>query len=267
MRRSGIVGLGVGLVLAAGSVLVAGASAALPELGRCVAHVGGQYASGTCTALSKTPKTKLFEWEPGAVANGFAINGTSVTLFDAFGGKLLSCPASAGKGVYASAATLEITQLELTGCESGKVSCQTAAEGNSTEGRVLISPLDGALGKVSGTRAGVLLTGTKPNPFGGSSGLVYNFECGGKLTGKGPQSIGYGSVIGETIPTDRMSLTSRLRFARNLTTHRQAVKHFEGESEEHELFEQVLGPEEAGEVEVVTNPTITNEEPLEIKAK
>jgi hypothetical protein len=270
--RRRIVGLGVGLALAAGSVLTASASAALPELGRCVSRMGGQYANNGCTTLSTTPKTKLFEWEPGALANGFTIKGTGLTITTEPSKTRMTCSASAGRGIYTSATTAEITQLELTGCEekSFKVKCQTeAAEGNSTEGRINVYPLDGALGKVSGTKAGVLLTGTVPNPFSfGQTPLAYHFECGEHLTGKGTQVFGENGVIGETIATDRMSLTSKLKFAKNVTTLKQAIRHFEGEADEHELVEILFGPCECIEAaNLVANPLITNEEPLEIKAK
>jgi hypothetical protein len=279
MRRIRIVGLCTGLAVAAGLALAAGVSAALPELGRCVSHAGGQYANSNCTTLSTAPKTKLFEWEPGAVANGFTIKGAGVTIsLERYegrinGGESATCTASNGKGLYTSPTTIEITQLELVGCadKPAKVICQTeAAEGNSTEGKINIYALDGVLGRVSGTKAGMLLTGTVPNPFPfGKTPLVWHFECGGKLTGKGGNNYAENGIIGELVATDKMSLTSRFRLAKNKITLQQAIRHFEGEAEEHELFQWSFLSEipEFGNITVVTTPTITNEEALEIKAR
>jgi hypothetical protein len=263
------------VALVAALALVASASAALPEIGRCVARAGGKYTSSTCTVPAKTGKTSLFEFEPGAVNNHFTLQAPAITMQQhnaEIGEEKISCAASKGEGVYTSPTGLEITQLELTGCQdkSAKVLCQTeAAEGNSTEGKINVPLLEGALGKTSGTKAGLLLTGTVPNPFSyGKSNLFMHYECGGKLGGRGANVFVEFGVIGELVATDRMSPTWRLRFTKSIITLDQAIRHFEGEAEEHELWENVfLAGIDDGFVNVVGVPTITNEEPLEIKSK
>jgi hypothetical protein len=236
-----------------------------------VAQAGGKYTSSSCTVLAKTSKTSLFEFEPGAVNSHFTFAGTAFTQEGETSRQKVSCTASRGEGVYASPTTVELAQFELTGCQvkSAKVTCQTeAAEGNSTEGKINVYRLDGALGKTSGTKAGVLLSGVVSNPIGGSSNLVMRFECGGHLTGKGADIFVEGSIIGELIATDRMAMTSKLKFAKNAITLKQAITHFEGEAEEHELVEVVfLAGGEVGFANWVGTPIITNEEPLEIKSK
>jgi hypothetical protein len=275
-----MVATGLGVALVFGLVWVASASAALPEIGRCVAQAGGKYTSSTCTVLAKSAKTSLFEFEPGAVKNHFTLQGAGFVtelvpkVEIVAGPEKMNCTASKGEGVYTSPTSLEITQLEFTGCEvkTAKVKCQTeAAEGNSTEGKINLYPMPGKLGKTAGTKAGILLTGTHPNPFSfGTSPLVYHYECGGKLTGKAANMFVEAGIIGEVLVTDRMSPTWTYKFAKTLITHKQAITHFEGEAEEHELMEAALGPcecEAFGPDLWVSHPTITNEEPLEIKSK
>jgi hypothetical protein len=265
-----MVGLGIGTALAASLVMATGASAALPEVGRCVAKTGGKYTSSTCTTLAKT--SGAFEWEPGALAARFSFKVGTVTFENELERrKFTTCKAGGGEGEYIGSGEVKITKLEFTGCEfhEAKDRCQTeAAEGNSTEGKINFYALNGELGKITGTKAGILLTGTVANPFGPTPVLGF-WECGGKLSGKGIDFVVEEGVIGEVTATDKMSLTAKDKFAKNLTTGKQAITHFEGEADEHELvvraFNSALA-ETQGMTAVMTW-SITNEEPLEIKAK
>jgi hypothetical protein len=269
------VGLGVLAALVASLAFVGTAGAAIPELGRCVSAPGtGKYTANSCLVLSKKESTNLFEFEPGAVKNGYTTKGAAATLEGETSKSKISCKASVGSGTYSGTKESKVEKLEFTGCENkaAKVKCQTeAAEGNATEGKINNYPLNGILGKTKLTKAGVLLTGTVPNPFPfGTTPLLAHFECGGKLSGKGANIFVEGSIIGEVTATDKMSLTAKNKFAKNLTTGKQAITNFEGEAEGSHELTSVVFLSETPEIEhsnEVTTTTVTNEEALEIKNK
>ena len=100
MRRIRMVGLGIGAALAVSLVLATGASAALPELGRCVKQKHGEYTTGSCTTKAAKKGAGFFEWEPGAVANGFSIKGGLTTFEAEVSGTKFACKASSGAGEY-----------------------------------------------------------------------------------------------------------------------------------------------------------------------
>jgi hypothetical protein len=280
VRRARIVAAGVGMALAASVASVASASAALPEIGRCVAQAGGKYTSNTCTVLSKGAKTSLFEFQPGAVKNHFTLHWNSIVtqLVPApnmsINEEKVNCYGPVGEGVYTSPTTLEITQLEFRGCENfrAKTVCNTEPTAPASAGNInFYLPLAGRIGKTSKAKAGILLTGTHANSIGGPSPLVYRYECtDNPPAGPGRQIFVEGGIIGEVLFTDMMLSEWLYKFGKTAIPHKQAITHFEGEAEEHELFEHASGPCECfgeGPDLWISQPRITNEEPLEIKAK
>jgi hypothetical protein len=268
------------VALVFGLVAVASASAALPEIGRCVAQTGGKYTSATCTALAKSSKTSLFEWEPGAVKNHFTLLWNSIVtqLVPAPNTSIteekVDCYGPEGEGVYTSPTTLEITQLKFRGCgdRRAKTVCNTEPTAPGAWHNInFYLPLIGRLGKTLKTKAGILLTGTHANSIGGPSPLVYHYECGDNPpTGEGRHIFVEGGIIGEVLFTDTMLSEWLYKFGKTAIPYKQAITHFEGEAEEHELFEHVSGPCECfgeGPDLWISQPRITNEEPLEIKSK
>ena len=63
MKPSGALGLYLMAGLATSAAVAASASAAAPELGRCLAKLGGTYANSSCTTI-RAGVTK-YEWVPG----------------------------------------------------------------------------------------------------------------------------------------------------------------------------------------------------------
>jgi hypothetical protein len=269
-----MVGLGIGAALAVSLVLATGASAALPELGRCVKQKHGEYTTGSCTTKAAKKGAGFFEWEPGAVANGFSIKGGLTTFEAEVSGTKFACKASSGAGEYVGSSEVKITKLAFTGCEvhSAKVPCQTeAAEGNSTEGEINFYALDGVWGKIKETKAGILLTGTVADPFEpplGPTPFLAHWECGGKLSGKGVNIFVEEGVIAEVTATDVMSLAAKEKFAKS-ATGKQAITEFEGEAEEHELVDHAFASAlpETEPMNAVMTLAITNTEKVELKAK
>ena len=71
MKRTGLVVLGTVALIAMNTVTAASASAEAPEFGRCLAHSGGKFKSGSCTTAA-VPGEEKDEFYPafGKAANG-----------------------------------------------------------------------------------------------------------------------------------------------------------------------------------------------------
>jgi hypothetical protein len=263
-----IVGLCVVGACAFCAVAASGASAALPELGRCVkVAVGtGGFAKSNCVAVSKKHNGE-FEWEPGPGAQkGFKVLLSSVVLENTQGHRII-CTSGQLTGEYTGVKSLKMTKVVGEGCED--ITHHTSCYTNPNNPAVLESetPLVGELGDVPGSK-------TEANPWLGwdlkaesmLSSTMLSFACG--------EAKGFiafmleGSVIGRVTKTNLMQTGFALTYKQSAGV--QALKSFIGGPEDV----LTLGELPFGQTEVSKNPAalggfgpMENEEPLEVKAK
>lgn len=173
------------------AVVVSNASAALPEIGRCVKLEGlkeghkttfaGKYTNRKCTSISASSKGK-FEWEPGAgTEKTFESPGTlePVTLETA-AGTAVECKNSKQTGEYTGGST-ETDEIGLYECtlSTTKETCQSLRPEEipptAEAGTILSQALEGTLGYI---KAG----GLKPQigwAYKAKTGPdLFVFECG-----------------------------------------------------------------------------------------
>jgi phospholipase C len=237
----------------------------LPEVGRCklapleanARH--GRYTTATCTTKSGTESGE-YEWTPGLATAGFMSSGGASSL-ETVAGEKISCAASAAGGLYTGAAT-QTVNITFSGCTNAAMaSCQS--EGAST-GEVALSALAGELGFIKNrlNKEGklVLSVGLALKPAQETN--VASFECGGVLGQGGAGVVVKGAAIAPITPIDKMSKTGALKYL--ASSGQQRTTSFEGGPTEV-LLASISGGafEQAG---LTAASTITDEEPLEIKA-
>jgi hypothetical protein len=253
---------GVALVaaLALGALASASASAALPELGRCVpAEVpkSGEYSGAKCVTPGEGkgkynfipgpgPKPK-FE---GTSAEGPVLKTPNLTI---------ACAAATFNGEYTGAKTASVT-LDLIGCldQTTHKKCQSNP---AKEGEIETLPLEGELGFVNvNGRVGVGLD-LKRSP------ALATFTCGEPL--ELPEFTGTleGSVIGRIGPLN--SMRSEWKILYRTSAGKQVPEMFEGGEKDTLSVKLVSGltttTEEA--TLLIKLIEVINEEPMEFKAK
>jgi hypothetical protein len=143
--------LAVGACCAFGT---AGASAALPELGRCVKAVPGAtgaYIGKGCVKTSPS-HTGSYEFEPGPGEKpGFEAIGISEVLLETVGGVSVKCAVSEIVGKWTGAKTASVN-LAFHGCaDQKKRACTTPEVGSQKETEIKTEPaLEGEIGYISG---------------------------------------------------------------------------------------------------------------------
>jgi hypothetical protein len=111
------------------AVTAAGASAELPELGRCVKVEGtvqgkktvyaGGYTNKSCVKRSATKKGKYeFLPGPGAEDHFYGIGEEPEPILETVGGKQIECSEMIVKGEYTGAKT-EKAEVSFGGCQTG----------------------------------------------------------------------------------------------------------------------------------------------------
>ncbi len=175
--KPGLSLLAIGLV--AGATCVASASAALPEIGRCVKAApkteggkkvfDGKYSNGKCTEEAKNGKGK-HEWvpEPGEDKEYESPGSTETATLETPKGIKVACKDHKVYGEYTGPKT-ETQTLGLYECEltNEKVPCQSVNFNETppayAEGTLIADALEGELGLVSGGRKPVAGWAMKPN--------------------------------------------------------------------------------------------------------
>ncbi len=210
--------LAAAAVCALAAIVASSASAALPEIGRCVRLEGvreahkrptfdGKYSNHKCTSMSASSKGK-FEWEPGAGEDKtFESPGTlePVTLTTA-AGTAVECKNSKQSGEYTGAST-ETDEISLYECTLSTTheTCQSLrpeeTPPTAEAGTILSQALEGTLGyiKAGGMRPQIGWSyKAKTGPF------LFVFECGSTPLVTTDITI-EGSFISPIIrPVDRM---------------------------------------------------------------
>lgn len=268
------------LVVVCGLCLIAasGASAALPELGRCAKVEGvkegrkkvfhGKYTNKACTKESSAADGK-YEWNPGPGAETeFESPGTlePVTLETATG-KKIACANSKQDGEFLGAKTAK-TEISLYECKeaAGGEPCQSLrpeeTPPTAQEGTILSLPLEAELGQVSKGSEPVVGWAFKAK----TGNDLFVFECG-KTTGAGTKVSIEGSFIGVVSKiVDRAGEEDRMRY----TAHagKQTPEAFEGGSPDT-LTASFVSPSlqsSSEQIGYIAGEEQSLSEPLEIKA-
>jgi hypothetical protein len=216
------------LLVTAGTVAALGASAAsaaLPEIGRClkveatregsrkVYH--GKYTNRKCTTESRKSNGK-FEWTPGpGTEKGFESPGASEPVnLETAGGTVIACTNSKMFGEITGEKT-ETDEISLYGCQdvATKEPCQSLrpkeVPPTPEEGTILSQEVEAELGFIS-------KSGKKPKvgwDYKAKSGSdIFIFECG--KTGSVPTAVTIeGSFIGQVKPVNRMREEFQLTYS------------------------------------------------------
>ena len=219
--------------------VVASASGALPELGRCAKLEAtkegrkktyhGKYTDKTCTKESSKSNGK-FEWSPGPGAETeFESPGTlEPATLKTVGGREIACGDSKQFGEFLGAKTAK-TEISLYECKeaaSGEP-CQSLRPEETPptpeEGTIISNAAEAELGLVSG--------GSKPKvgwDYKAKTGSVlFQFECG-KTTGAGTKVTIEGSFIGVVSKANRMLEEDKMRYT--APGGKQSPAQFEGGS-------------------------------------
>jgi hypothetical protein len=247
---------------------VASASAALPELGRCVPEPAGKgvFNRNTCIGVSKTHKG-AFEWAPGPGASPAVTEVLSAPTFETVGGRKIGCANIQLKGEYTGAKSEKITNLTMQGCTNvgrGGTECFTnPVEPGTIESEV---PLVGELGSIPGSLSAA-------SPWAGwdlkaenSATPIVTFTCGEALSEE--VVMLEGSVIGRAKKTNKMVPT--FEFLLKQTAGKQIPSSFIGGAED--VLTQVSKPvggttTTTEQVGLVAAGELKAGESLEIKAK
>jgi hypothetical protein len=256
MRRIRITGLCLVAAFVMSAVASATASAALPELGRCVAvsppTAVGEYSSSKCTEASKGGVDPDFNWLPGPGAKpGFKGSATTATL-EAVNKSKIKCTSTTDEGKWTGPKNAELTSIVFKGCESVTLKAKCNSVG-AVVGEIVNNPLEQALGFITKpTVVGVDLT-----PTVADAGILAKFECGGV------EIFVTGSVVAPITAINTMSTASTTKFKGKVG--KQEPEHLEGLPKDTlETHIPLLGTVEQS-AEIVTSKN-TNEEKLEIKA-
>jgi hypothetical protein len=236
---------------------------ALPSLGRCKSLTGtpaahtGRFLDAACITPSGGASGE-YEWAPGAARTGFTSAG-GASVLETLNGTKISCQQAAGTGEYSSDGSMTMT-IAFSECRDRfNLPCQSQGAGG---GEVRFGPLTGRLGfirnqVVEGKQ--LLWAGIALRPSAGQ--YLSLFECSG-LEGVSMSVAVEGSVIGVATPMSRMSPRITLRYS--AWGGRQKPARF-NEGGASVLLSSIAGgaAEQSG---LSWMNTLTNQEPLEIKA-
>jgi hypothetical protein len=244
------------------AVTATGASAALPEVGRCVPAEGktGEYGGRACIKPAGGKGT--YNWLPGpGAAPKFEGSSATVPILEMPGLKI-SCAAATFSGEYTGAKTASVT-VDLIGCVNTATNreCQSnpAKEGE-------IEPpgtLEGEIGYININGLQKVGLDLKRSP------IITTFTCGkpaeipAEVTGTLE-----GSVIGQIQPLNAMRTEYRLRY--KAEGGKQIPESFEGgenDTLKAKLVSGLAAPTEVPAALRIKLVELVNEEALEIKAK
>jgi len=274
MRWRGKAGLLLVSLVAVGAVATASASAAeyqlagLPELGRCVkvAPKTGEYSGRSC--LHPAPGKGRWSWLPGNGAKAkFKVFAESPVLTTAK--ETITCAFGEAEGAYTGPKTSTV-KLVLSDCQQAgaKTALQSWCQNvGAFRGEVSTNELTGELGFIeyAGKKGKV---GWDLQAKTGKA--LATFECGGasevgeRGTGTGTPMEIEGSVIGRVTKINRMTEENFVSYV--VKSGVQLPEKFEGGVKDTlTVLVGLTKTAEAGTLSTVAE--ITNEEPLEIKAR
>jgi hypothetical protein len=241
--------------LAVGGTLAASASAALPELGRCVpaGPSTAEYTGPHCTKLA-APGKGTYQFIPGPGPQPkFEGTGEEPTLQSA--GLKITCAAATFNGEYTGAKTATVT-VDLIGCLNG--AGQKCQSNPVKEGEIETLPLEGEIGFITLSSKRMVGLDLKGSP------AFVTFSCG-----LPPEVVTPGSVEGSVISPIRPNnvMTSELRLNYRVKEGKQQIEEFEGGPKD--TLSIKYGLTEPSEAATLRDKLveILNEEPIEIKSR
>jgi len=242
-------------------IAVPAASAALPEVGRCVkvAKGTGAYKGGACVTHA-TGGGGSYEWMPvtGTEKQAFAGSGSSPIITTA-GHTTLTCVTGNYSGEWTGPKNASV-QIELQGCtNSASQGCQTTPV-QPTEIRGVV---EAEIGFIKSEAPGISVGfDLKPQP---PSTALATYECGNL----GELNRIEGSVIAKILPINRMTTSTSLTYKVSKATGQQVPESFEGGPKDTLSTTFMNGVESStGESALKMFDYVgTNTNPLEIKAK
>jgi hypothetical protein len=262
MNRIRMVGMVLVATFAVSVAAASSASAALPELGRCVPapEKNGAFKGNHCN-LPAEGKGK-YDWLPGPGAKPkFAGTGEAVVL-ETVGKRKVECGAATFEGEYTGPKTESVTVL-LIGCTEpvSKQPCQTG--GPPREGEIDSSgALEGELGFITGGERPTVGLDLKPKA---PSTSMFVFECGTLPTVVLHAAV-EGSVIGRITPINHM--VEEFKTVYKAPGGKQVPQQFEGGAKDTMTAKLLVGLEtKTEEIGLKAIRVDVNEESLEIKAK
>ena len=261
MRTIRTAGLALVAALALGAVASTGASAAVPELGRCVPaetpHTG-EYKGRSCIAPAEGKGRYNFIPGPGAKPKFEGTSSDAPVL--EMPNLTISCSAATFNGEYTGAKTASVT-VDLIGC----VNLATLKKCQSNplkEGEIETPvPLEGELGFIN--LGGRILVGLdlKHEPS------LVAFTCGEPAEPPEVAGTVEGSVIAQIAPLNSMREELALRY--RTAGGKQVPESFEGGPKDTLSVKLVSGLTTTTEEAALKNKLVEvlNEEAIEIKAK
>jgi len=243
-----LLGLCILALFGLSAVAVANASAAAPEIGRCVKVTAktGKFSSATCI---KEKAGGSYEWEPGAVKTKFKSTG-GVGKLETVNGTTVTCKTQESGGEFTSPKTVGGIVIRFTHCEAAGFTCETAG---AKEGEIVTNPLEGRIGFENKAKKKVALD---LFPTAEDGGLYVIFNCSVAL------HVTVGGSVLVNVPSDKMLTAMTLKYTAK--DAKQKPEHFEGEPDDT-LVSELNGkkPEQSG---INITSTQTGEEALEANA-
>jgi hypothetical protein len=261
MKLSRMLGACVLAIAALCATFAAGASASVPELGRCVlvAKGTGEYIGKNCQHASPAHKGE-YNWLPGAANNkfeGFSLETVTLEASTNKAHTIKCAAANAYNGEYTGPKTETLT-VDFVGCNlpSTKQKCQSNPAPQK-EGEIETT-LTGELGFIR--------TGEKPLPGWDLTGWEVNVTCGQLPETSIPTDKITGSVIGGVIKYGVMVKEETIKF--KSTAGKQIPESFAGGPTDVLSSEWTEGVTTTKEQTGLKGNVLTeNEELLEIKTK
>ena len=234
-----------------GVVGVASASAAAPEVGRClkVAAGTGKFSSSTCTA----EKVKgSYEWVPNGEKLKFKTVG-GVGVLETLNGTTVGCNTEESGGEFNSPKTVTGIVVRFTGCHSVGFICTTAG---AAEGEIVTNPLEGRIGiekREAVPKKNKIAFDLFPTPA--DNGLYVTFNCGPTIHA----TVG-GSVLVHLPTTNKMVKIETLKYLAK--KGHQKPEHFEGEP--NDVLITTFNETKVEQSGITVTSTMTGEEAAEL---
>lgn len=235
MKRMKMMGLCLVAVLAFAAVASATASAAAPEFGRCVAHVGGKFSDANCKVNALEVSKEKYEWTSTILKPNFTSKlKEGIPTLETVGGTKVTCKTESSTGTINSSKSVAGVNVTFGGCETSGLKCATAGQ---AEGVIVTSALEGVLGieKIGIVEGKEVASKDKlALELHAPAGLkVAEFSCAGLPV------VVQGSVLHPAV-TNKSALTAAEKFAQS--KGKQKPEHFAGGvAKEHILESSTAG--------------------------
>ncbi len=270
-NRMGRAALCAVVVVTAVFGVYASSALALPEVGRCVAEVGGQYRDGNCTERGSPGS---FEFVKNAIKKGFAETSLPGKIqLEGASGTAMTCTGQTATGEYRETGTTPATKevhhvvVRLFGCEIPLFSAK--CQNTSTEGEIVSTQWKGPFDYITGKGTSSVVVGLALSPEVKKKGWM-TFKCPTigeeQYWGEGLEK-GHETAIADLSKASVNVVSPTYELLYRGSKGIDEPDHKEGSSVTDNFEVSLEGPKgtfEKGDWELTTQ--IENEEELEIKA-